>query len=170
LAGAIGIGLPWLGRVNTFHEFPDVDPYWEVRWSGNPKRNKSAPEDKPDQLILHVTGRDPTFEVHGFILAGWVQRNFPLTDPNDSGRPAHFFPTHLLTPIDENFHVTHAWLTTPERGWHCEYCGKQYEGLVPEQLVREDAGGRDEGRSAEPEPARPLPQPRRRKARSRTPA
>jgi hypothetical protein len=59
LAAAKAIGVPWPARVNTFRELPDLDPFWEVRWSSNPRKVKVAVDDKPELLVCHVTGQGP---------------------------------------------------------------------------------------------------------------
>lgn len=171
LAVASALGLEWPARVNTFRELPDVDPFWEVRW-GTTKRVKVATDDKPDQLVMWVTGDPPTFEIHGCVDVAWAQANYPALDPGDKGWKAHWVELHKLTPFDETFHATCAWFNHPERGWICVYCGNEYDGLVPEPRVAgSDSGGRSEGSATGtgPDASRPLPQSRRSgKARSRT--
>lgn len=141
LAVAVAMGLEWPARVGTFRVLPDIDPFWEVRW-GTTRKVKVATDDKPDQTVMWVTGDPPTFEIHGCIMAGWVQQNRPAIDFKDKGRKCHWVERELLTPFDENFHTTHAWFNHPERGWICAYCPRTYEGPVPEPRVgRANAGG-----------------------------
>jgi hypothetical protein len=125
LAVAVALNLEWPARVNTFRDLPDIDPYWEVRW-GTTKKVKVATDDKPDQIVMWVTGDPPSFEIHGCVSALWAQQNYPPLDPGDKGWKAHWVDLSKLTPFDENFHATCAWFKTPERGWHCVYCGNSY--------------------------------------------
>jgi hypothetical protein len=128
LAAAKAIGIPWPKRVNTYRTLPDLDPFWEVRWTSNPMRVKVATDDPAHFLVCHVTGNPPAFEVHGYILAGWVQKNVPATDPGDKGWAAHFVAAHRLAPIDPGFHSTCQWgrhnPAKPEE-WVCVICGNR---------------------------------------------
>lgn len=130
LAAARVIGIEWPARVNTFRQQPDLDPFWEVRWSQNPKKVKVAVDDPPDFMVLHVTGRPPALEVVGFILAGWVQRNISATDPGERGWAAHFVHADRLSPIDPGFHSNHGWTKYPPDSpeWICLYCGVKFDG------------------------------------------
>lgn len=129
LAFATALGLEWPAHVDTFRTQPDVFPFWEVRWSSNPSKNKAAKDDQPHLLVAHVTGRPPGFEIWGYINAGWCQRNIPLTDPNNRGWAAHFFTTYQLSPIDDGFHSTCSWVNSygGHEGWECIHCGKTME-------------------------------------------
>ena len=126
LAAAKAIGIPWPARVNTYRSLPDLDPFWEVRWTGQPKRLKVATDDPPNYFVCHVTGEPPTFEVHGYIYAGWVQRNVPATDPKDRGWRAHFVDAWRLSPIDPGFHSMCVWFRSPGGEWMCPFCGKSW--------------------------------------------
>lgn len=132
LAFCRAVGLEWPARVNTFRSLPDVDPNWEVRWSSHPDRVKVAVDDDPDVLVAHVIGNSPAFEIVGCIVAGFVQRTVPATDPGDRGWLAHFISAYKLTPFDEDFHVNCAWARRPD-GWACAYCGAKFAGMVPEE-------------------------------------
>jgi hypothetical protein len=127
LAAARGLGIPWPARVNTFRSLPDLDPFWEVRWSSNPKQVKVSTDDPPHYLVLHVTGSDPIFEVHGFIVARWAQENRPLEDPGNRGWSAHFARSYHLTPVDPHTVCLYAKDWGPTEGWMCIICGEKYE-------------------------------------------
>jgi hypothetical protein len=148
LAFARALGLEWPARVNTFRSLPDVDPNWEVRWSSRTHKVKIAVDDDPDILVAHVIGRSPGFEMIGCIIAGYVQRNYPATDPGERGWKAHFVDDYRLTPFDENFHKICAW-TRGAEGWACAYCGKPFEEkpdvLTPEQGEGSPVGAGMEG-------------------------
>lgn len=126
LAFCVATGLPWPATVNGFREVPDVEPNWEVRFS--PGRVKVATNDPPERLVAHVSGEPPSFEIYGFIVAGWVQRNVPATDPGSRGRLAHFVSPNLLAPIDPGFHDVCAW-ENAIGGWRCAFCGLTLKGL-----------------------------------------
>lgn len=122
MAAAKAIGITWPEHVNTYRSVPDLDPFWEVRWSSHARRVKVSTDDPANYLVCHVTGTEPTFEVHGYILAGWVQQNIPAIDPGNRGWKAHFVDIWRLSPIDPGFHSICAWMNTPA-GWICAYCG-----------------------------------------------
>jgi hypothetical protein len=126
LAAAKAIGVPWPARVNTFRELPDLDPFWEVRWSSNPRKVKVAVDDKPELLVCHVTGQGPEFKVHGFTKVSWVQQNTQPVDPGDRGWSAHFVDAYMLSPIDPGFHSVCAWFNGGGE-WLCLFCGKEFE-------------------------------------------
>lgn len=135
LAAAKAIGTLWPARVEEYRRLPDLDPNWEVRWSPNPRVVKIAVDDDPDIMVVHVTGQEPTFDIHGFIVAGVVQRTRPLMDPGGKGWEAYFWPANRLTPINEDFHlvgdsVLHAWGQL-KGSWICLYCGDPYVGPLP---------------------------------------
>lgn len=130
LAFSRALGLEWPAHVGSYREKPDVDPFWEVRWSGRLNRVKVAIDDKPYMLVAHVTGQPPGFEVHGFINAGWVQQNvaakdLPDKDGKPRGREAHFVDAYHLSPIDSTFHQTCWWSNgyADHEGWLCIICG-----------------------------------------------
>lgn len=134
LAFARGLGLEWPAHVGTYRTQPDVPPFWEVRWSSKLNRAKVAIDDPAHYLVAHVTGRPPGFEIHGCIIAGWVQSNveakdLPDKDGKPRGRKAHFIDTYHLTPIDPTFHQTHWWINGYGglEGWLCIYCGARRE-------------------------------------------
>ncbi len=126
LAFCEAVGLTWPARVGTYRKKPDVDPFWEVRWSGNPDRVKVARDDDPYSLVAHVTGKPPKFSVWGYIVAGWVQQHVKATDLGERGWSAHFATRYDLSPIDEGFHSACAWFNHPRRGWICDHCGRTY--------------------------------------------
>ena len=174
LAVATALKLDWPARVGTYREEPDLDPFWEVRW-GTTKKVKVATDDKPDQLVMWVTGNPPAFEIHGCILAGWAQEHLPALDPGDRGWTAHWVDLEKLTPFDERFHATCAWYDAPERGWICVYCGAEYQGPLPNVIAGvggSDAGGRPEGQpeATDDRGARSLPRARRKAACARSSA
>src|SRR6185503_19533151 len=70
ISGAIGelafcraLDLPWQAYVDTFKSKPDVDPFWEVHWSRNPKRVPVKVNDPRHGLVAHVTGQPPNLTV-----------------------------------------------------------------------------------------------------------
>lgn len=132
LGFAKGLGFDWPAHVDTFRRpgYPDVFPFWEVRWSSNASRNKAAKDDPPHYLVAHVTGYAPDLKIWGFINAGWCQQNIPPTDPGNRGWSAHFFTMYQLTPIEDGFHSTCAWINGygDRTGWLCLYCGKEGQG------------------------------------------
>lgn len=139
LAFCKAVGFVWPARYNQFKtKLPDVDPFWEVRWSSSVRyvKVRRAPAhgrrltDRPDQLVVHVTGKPPTFDVHGYVSAAWAQQNIPLSDPGHRKVPAHFARPEHLSPINPGFHGLCAWART-ERGWLCLYCGTAYQGPLP---------------------------------------
>ena len=148
LAFCRALGLTWIARVGVGHLMPDVDPFWEVRWAGQPvlpvKRN-----DRADQMVALVHGKMPNFEIIGYCMAGWAQRTHPAVDKGNRKQPAHFVPERLLVPIDPGFHdtchylraeldevyipakkhtparVDKRWRMTSDGGrWICAICGK----------------------------------------------
>lgn len=136
LAFCRGLGLEWPARVDSFLVLPDVDPFWEVRWS---KRLDFLPVktlDKPHLLVAFVTGHPPDFTIHGFITAQWAQQNEPLRDTlnrdtgKPNGHPCHVVNPYHLSPIGPGFHATHAWANGygGTNGWICLYCGKEGQG------------------------------------------
>lgn len=130
LAFCVATGLPWPATVNGFRKIPDVEPNWEVRFTpGRPKVIPVGPHgDPPERLVAHVTGRPPSFEVVGYIIAGWVQSNVPLSDPGGRGAPAHFFSPSILVPIDPGFHEVCGWERVGGK-WRCAFCGLTLEEL-----------------------------------------
>lgn len=163
LAFAKGLGLEWPAHVNTFRKpgYPDVFPFWEVRWSSKINRAKVAIDDAPHYLVAHVTGTPPGFEIHGCILAGWVQEHVEAKDlPDKAGKPrgrkAHFIDTYYLTPIDVSFHQTCGWKNGhgDRAGWLCIFCGRTPDDVRLEAAVLEvgndgeDARGRPAGSAA----------------------
>lgn len=127
LALAVFIGVGWNPGLEDFKKIPDVAPLWEARHRFHDLGLKVATDDSPDRLVTDITGTRPTFEIHGFIVAEWAQKNVPLTDPGNQGRPAHFVNPYYLTPINEDFHSVHAWFRHSVMGWMCLYCGEFYE-------------------------------------------
>lgn len=132
LAFCRAVGLEWPAHVGTYRTEPDVPPFWEVRWSSKINRAKIAVDDPPHYLVAHVTGRPPGFEIHGFILAGWVQQNvapkdLPDKDGKPRGRAAHFIDTYHLSPIEIGFHGLCSWAHGhgDREGWLCIFCGKE---------------------------------------------
>ena len=131
LAFAKALGLDWPERVDTFRSLPDVDPFWEVRWSSRYDRPKVAVDDPAHYLVAHVTGRPPAFEVHGYVVAAWAQTHTPAIDlPDQYGQPrgwkAHWPKLGDLSPIDEHFHDVCAFARDygDYAGWVCIYCGR----------------------------------------------
>jgi hypothetical protein len=134
LAFARAMGLEWPAHVDKFRMpgYPDVFPFWEVRWASSLKSLPVKPDDPPHYLAVFVTGRPPGFEVHGFINTGWAQQNLPAVDrPDKNGvprkRPAHWIDAYNLSPIEEDFHQTCGWINGygDREGWLCLYCGKE---------------------------------------------
>lgn len=132
LAFTRALDLPWPARVDAHKSLPDVEPFWEVRWASS-LRSLSVktvwdPEeggDHPFELVAFVTGQAPGFEIHGYVVADWAQRNLPAVDRNNAGRPAHWVNPYSLTPIEPDFHDMHAWSNgyAGREGWLCLICG-----------------------------------------------
>lgn len=125
LAFARSIDVPWPARVNVGHREPDVDPFWEVRWSQLPTL-KVATNDPPERAVVKVSGKPPHFEIVGYILAGGVKDHYSLQDPGSRGRPAYFVPDSRLVPIDPGFHDLCHWMKHEGR-FMCFMCGAFFE-------------------------------------------
>ncbi len=126
LGFCVAYGLTWPARVDTFRELPDVDPCWEIRTTENMRQAKVTTDDAPDYLMAHVRQLGVTeYEIVGYIVAGWAQRNYPATDPGDRKRLAHFFPEDKLVPLYPDSHSACHWLRF--RGdWFCMFCAATY--------------------------------------------
>lgn len=129
--------IEWPARLSQhLTHLPDVDPFWEIRWSSNARHAKvrQAPAegrrytDDPGLFVAHVTGQSPTFDIHGYIRAAWAQEHVMAKDiPDREGkprnRPAHFVRLDSLVPIGPGFHDICSWASIDGR-WLCVYCGK----------------------------------------------
>ena len=104
LAFCRALGLVWPARVGVGHLLPDVDPFWEVRWSGQP-RVPVKTNDRADQMVALVHGKMPVFTIVGYIMAGGAQKAIPLTDPGNRKNPAHFVEERTLVPINHDYHA-----------------------------------------------------------------
>jgi hypothetical protein len=121
VAAARAIGVPWPARVADFGRLPDLDPFWEIRWSTDERHVRITPNDRPDALVCHVTGRGPLFEVWGFTVAGYVQ------DHVEKKGASWYQGAYYLTPMDPGFHSMCAWYKNPAGVWLCLYCGAAFE-------------------------------------------
>jgi hypothetical protein len=92
----------WGGSVNTFHLKPDVGQV-EVRTrSQHDYELIVRKDDADDRNFVLVTGRAPTFKVHGYILASDAKRKHWLA--THGNRPAAYFvPTPMLKCIADLF-------------------------------------------------------------------
>lgn len=138
-----GLGLVWPKRVNTFRTSPDVDPDWEVRTSPNGSMLKVATDDPPHYRVGQVTGEHGglVYDIGGWCRVDWARKQIPAKDLGNYGRPAHFVPSALLSPIEEtpeyrralgkvSSHV-HSWwkeeqVHGPSRNWSCTVCHQAF--------------------------------------------
>lgn len=128
-AFAHALGLDWAGPVDTHREVPDVLPNWEVRTSASPHNFKVDPTDKPWLLVAFVLNErgSPVYQIVGYIIAGWCQKNLSLFDKPDKhgkprGAPAYWPKEYDLCPINPGFHAVHGWMRDEEGRWVCAFC------------------------------------------------
>lgn len=88
------------GCVNTFKTLADIGGWIEVRTRSNDEYDLIVrQDDDPDKFYVLVTGKSPTYRVHGFI-DGVSARN-PAWLRTYGNRPSAFFvPQEHLTSID----------------------------------------------------------------------
>lgn len=87
----------WDASVGTFTTRPDV--------AGVQIRTRTRhdwdlfvrPIDKDTDRFIHVTGRPPTYRVHGWILGSDAKRPEWLQDHGGYGKPAYFVPAGALS-------------------------------------------------------------------------
>jgi hypothetical protein len=92
------LGLPLPLSVNTFHNVPDLPPDIEVRWRGKSHYDLIIrPNDKPGRRYVLVTGRRPTYTVHGCFTKEAVCDEW-IRDYAGIG-PAWFVPQAALYPL-----------------------------------------------------------------------
>lgn len=93
-------GCVWEAHVNTFHEVPDVAPYFEVRQTPlDSGRLIVRPNDTPERLYVLLTGTPERFIVRGWIGGGGARRDEWWRDPRNLGKPAWWVPqSHLFDP------------------------------------------------------------------------
>ena len=104
LAVAKAMGRYWGGSINTFKHGGDIDSTgWEVRTRSDHNHDLIVRDTDPDgRVFILVTGRSPTFRVHGWIESGDAKREEWLQDHGGHG-PAYFVPKeHLLKLGDLN--------------------------------------------------------------------
>jgi hypothetical protein len=58
-------------------------------------------------------------EIRGYVVAGWAQREVPLTGKS------HLVSEHRLVPMDWSFHTLCGWFK-PDDLWICAFCGKVF--------------------------------------------
>lgn len=124
-------GIRWDRTYDTFGSVPDQLPDWEIRTTKSTEhlkvRRKKAPNnDDPTRRVTYVLERkDGThFVLCRYIRAGEAQKLFPLTDPGNRKRPAHFVPLEALSRIDDIVHTIHAW-TLDGPGYRCIFGGER---------------------------------------------
>ena len=101
LAAAKALGTYWPGHVNVYHGEPDLPPNVEVRMrSRHDYELIVRPSDPTDRVYLLVTGRAPTFRVHGWYDGAAARRD--EWSRTHGGRPAAWFvPQSALLPIED---------------------------------------------------------------------
>lgn len=99
LAVAKALGRYWDGSINTFQA--DDLPGLQVRTrSAHHYDLLVRPQDKDTALWIHVTGRCPTYVVHGWLPGHEAKR--PEYLQTHGGRPpAYFVPASALRPLTE---------------------------------------------------------------------
>lgn len=107
LAFCRALGLPWPAYYDTFHELPDVHPFWEIR-TARPhglKGIKVAKEDPDHELVVWVRGKMPSFEVMGYLRVGGIKMHPEWHgDPGKKKRPIWLAPPTKMIEIDRFTH------------------------------------------------------------------
>lgn len=108
LAFCRALGLPWPAHHETYHELPDVHPFWEIRTARQPrglKGIKVVPEDPDYELSVWVSGKMPVFEILGYLRVGGVKRHPEWWgDPRKKKRPIWLAPPHKMIEINTGIH------------------------------------------------------------------
>lgn len=151
-AFAVAMDMEWPATLQGFRVAPDVDPDWEVRTTPSTRGLKVSTNDPAHRLVAFVLNEkgSPSYHMVGFVMAGWAQKNVPLTDPGNRKKPAHFVHLSKLSPFTEDFHELHGWARAerywdhrapadmneehwvrPATGWACLYCPTSFEGSTP---------------------------------------
>lgn len=92
-------GLYWQAPVGTFRRGGDVGDVQVRTRSTHTYELIVRESDRPDDVFVLVTGRSPTFRVHGWIRARDAQR--PEWLAGHGGRPpAYFVPQSALVPLN----------------------------------------------------------------------
>lgn len=87
-------GLFWNALTSHPSSSPDCGPFY-VRWTERADRRLIIRPNDPDAPFVLVTGRAPTYDVRGVIMASEARvERFWIDD-------AHWIPASELTPIEE---------------------------------------------------------------------
>lgn len=98
-AVAKALGLYWNGNIGRL-DMPDVGPL-QVRTRSRDHYDLIVHKDDPDDAVfIHVTGRNGTYTIGGYITGAEAKRPEYWQDPA-GGRPAFFVPQDKLIPIGE---------------------------------------------------------------------
>lgn len=59
------------------------------------------PKDNDEDFFIHVSGKNGTYRLHGWIRAGDGKKPEYWEDPSKANRPAFFVPLSKLNPIEQ---------------------------------------------------------------------
>jgi hypothetical protein len=106
-AVAKALGWYWPASVDTFRLIGDVGEVevrysngWTDRTGTHEPELKVRPDEKPDALVVLVSGDLPTLLVRGWIRAREAMHDRYSKAPRAGGPPAFFLPLDRLHPMD----------------------------------------------------------------------
>ncbi len=146
LAFCRALGLTWPATTHSFHDIPDVPPFWEVRGL-RPNRQlngvKVIKDDADYSLNVWVRCEPGLFTIMGYIRAGGAKQHPEwYGDPYGKKAPLWLVPESRMAPINHGFHDAHQylrarsetvllrnktfgtrWVPDENAGWICAICG-----------------------------------------------
>jgi len=101
MAVAKALNVYWTATVNTYKEGGDIGRRIQVRTrSKHDYELIVRPSDRDDDVFVLVTGKSPTFHVHGWIYGHEAKKEAYLKDYGNRD-PAYFVPHCALKALNE---------------------------------------------------------------------